>query len=225
MRSFLQSLRKMIYDFSRRLGSRNGKLKVTSTDWYEVISATDSSLQQCDLLTNLRVIFPIDDDREVKTGMDPQDTYMKVDGDSAPSRLPAEQEIINAIVLTQTCDLEQNKVDTVLVAKIEGWSTYVAANGWDLGAQRSWRTNVQKGHVVHLSLLPPWDGDPKMEWSVINFRNVYSVVLSTLKRHVDNQGQRLRLTPPHREYTSQAFARCFMRVAVEDDLVAFRQDF
>jgi hypothetical protein len=222
---FLQSLRKTIYDFFGRLGPRNGEREVTSADWYEVVPATDSSLRQCDLITNLHVIFPIDEIFENDSDPAPGEALQSIDEEGgAASRLPAEQEVIDAIILTQTCDLEQNRVESVLVAKIERWSTYVSANGWGLDAQRNWRANVQKGHVVHLSLLPPRTEVPVMEWSVINFRKVYSVVLTTLDRHVVDQGVRLRLTPPHREYISQAFARCFMRVALEDDLAIFRQD-
>jgi len=202
----------MICDFARDLGD-----DVASTSWYQVLSGDDSTLEQCDLVSNLRVVFPVDDEMETA----PKEELLQNDDShegGSPVRIPADYEYVNAIVLTQTCDLDYNKVDSVLVAKVQAWTDYVSASKFDEKNAKMWLERVQKGQVVHLVLMQPREEAPVMKLSVVNFRSVYSVDPGSLRRHVAQENERLRLTPPHREFVSQAFARCFMRVALEDDL-------
>lgn len=180
---------------------------MSSAEWYEVVPESDNSIHQCDILNDLRVIIPLDD--------------LEVEGES--DELPAGDGHITAMVLTQTCDLDRDDLTMVLVAKVNSWESVVEENKLDRGQARSWRNNIQKGYVTYLSLLPVRVDAPTIEWSVVNFRDLYSVPRANVDRHVQQPTKRLRLTPPHREMVSQAFARCFMRVAVVDDLASFRE--
>ena len=180
---------------------------MTDTEWYEIVEVGDSSLRQCDILKALPVITPIAGDADLEEGV-----------------LPAEEIVIDAIILTQTCDLEREETQSILVAGIEPWSKVVSDNNWKSDQRRSMRKLVQQGQIVHLALLPPNLVPPEIEWSVVAFRNVYTVPKSSVEKHVVLQGLRLRMTPPHRELISQAFGMTFMRVAVVDDLARFKTE-
>ena len=84
------------------------------------------------------------------------------------------------------------------------------------------RRRSKRGAVFNLALLPDREDEPATDWSVVNFRELYTLPRDIITRHVAFQRERLRLTPPHREAIAQSFARYFMRVAVEDDLQRFR---
>ena len=56
------------------------------------------------------------------------------------------------------------------------------------------------------------------EYLVVDFRSVYSVPFNFLIDLAKSRGKRLRLLPPHREHLSQAFARFFMRVGLQESL-------
>lgn len=178
--------------------------QVSSSDWYEALAASDNTVMQCDVLTGIQVH---------KVASNAVLTH-------AAPKIAAKVTLVDALILTQTCDLEKDAVKMVLLAELTPWSKF-AAGIPDSDALRIKQMEVRRGYSMHLTLLQEREHAPALPWSVVNFRHLYTVPKNLVLDHVATEGQRLRLTPPHREFVSQAFARYFMRVAVEDDLGRF----
>jgi len=178
---------------------------MSAVEWYEEIGASDNSMQQCDLLTGIQVA-------KIERNA--------VLGDDQP-RIRARVALVNAVILTQTCDIEKTSVKMLLLAQMMDWEAMSASMGGDSDEQFQRRRELRRGHSFHMVLLQDRASAPKMEWSVVNFRNLYTVPKSLVQEHVNGEGMRLRMTPPHREMVSQAFGKYFMRVALVDDLQRF----
>jgi hypothetical protein len=74
---------------------------------------------------------------------------------------------------------------------------------------------VRQGRREGLHLLAsPTNPAVSREAVVVNFREIYSLTLGYLERHVAGLGDRWRLQSPYLEHFSQAFARFFMRVGL-----------
>ena len=65
--------------------------------------------------------------------------------------------------------------------------------------------------------------DSLCEVRVVDFRRVYSLPVTFLRRRATQCGNRIRLLPPYREHLSQAFARFFMRVGFPVDIPPFKK--
>jgi hypothetical protein len=182
---------------------------VNNTSWYEVISAP--SLLQGDIVFGCPVpffagtwTFPLDP-KDVAYQMMPMDL----------------------VVLTQSCDLENNKIDHVLVARVIAWHTTVlheTQDGNPAIKSRDFRRKLIDGAIPGLSLLHKHEGTPMLEWSVVNFHRLYTLPKSFLEQYAKSVGPRLRLRSPYREHLAQAFARYFMRVGLPHDAKGFEKE-
>lgn len=185
---------------------------MASAPWFEAVKgselAKEDRLEQGDILFD----FPI----PVIAGLsafppDPSDD-LRVDFDLA-----------DVVVMTQSCDLSNDKIERIIVAKLARWKTIHDQNA-DLQST-NYRKSLQMGNVPGWSLLREHDvvGEPRLEWSVVNFRSLHLVSAKFLydwlvKKEDD---ARLRLKSPYKEHLSQAFARFFMRVGLPHDAADF----
>lgn len=167
--------------------------------WYEVV--TGAQLFQGDFLKSITVPIAVSA-VEVLEGADEIETDLLTQ---------------DVIVLSQSCDLDRDDFESVLLARVDSWRSLVGAQQ----VKAADRKNVRSQRVHHYQLLPERLEDPAMEWSIIDFRRVYAVPRDYLMQKAEQQGPRLRLFPPYREGVAQAFARFIMRVAYEDDLSGF----
>lgn len=131
---------------------------------------------------------------------------------------------VDAVVLTQTCDLEQQRVRNVVLcpARVlssvrEGWNQARVQAGKQPteNAWNSFCTNVQKGKVVNLYLLQRHEGIPASDFRVLDFYDVFTAPLEVLNVLV-SQGDRLALTSPQREAVNQRFSVCFSRIGLPE---------
>ena len=136
---------------------------------------------------------------------------------------------MDVVVMTQTCDLAQNKVRYVILCPHYALSVYREV--WE-AAQRaaeqiptakSWARHVDHiaaGQIWNLALLNAEDGtDYQAEHRIVDFQEVLSLPREFLESWLLSEGQsRLRLRPPYRKHLSQAFARFFMRVGLPTDI-------
>jgi len=118
----------------------------------------------------------------------------------------------NIIVLSQSCDLEQNKVPTVIGARTFTLDEFEGVNPAYKSKGR-W-TEVARGRVEALHLLPPTELDDPRSWILVDFRMIFSLPVGYVARFADEAGDRWRLQSPYLECLSQAFGRFFMRVAL-----------
>lgn len=162
--------------------------------WY--VSITGNELRQGDILFDCPVIVP---------------TFQS----TAPAVASLDADILtyDVIVLSQSCDLEQDKLELVLVCP--HWPLSVFAAKQEYFKSTKGKTDLQRGNVPGYHLLNRATETALLpELRVVDFRNVFSLPPGFLKSHCVQSGPRLRLLPPYREHLAQAFARFFMRVGL-----------
>ena len=143
------------------------------------------------------------------------------------SRNPGGQEIdvevreIDLIVLTQSCDLENQKAQFVALCPIYPIPEFEKANP-DFVRKGMWN-DVRRGRVEGLHLLAsPIDPSNNRDALVVDFRQIYSLPFAYLIRHSERIGLRWRLQSPFLEHFSQTFARFFMRVGLPSSIPEFK---
>lgn len=166
--------------------------------WYEIVEGEE--LWQGDFIKECPILVP------PKQLTDYQET---------------EVENYDVVVMSQSCDLTQKKIDLVLVCPF--WSLDQMGNvnvffKGVRGKESLRRGDVPGYHLLNKSNLEGFETD----FLVVDFRNVYGVPISFLTELARSRGKRLRLMPPYREHLSQAFARFFMRVGLPVDIPAFK---
>ena len=181
--------------------------------WYQVVHshhlASDTLLEQGDILRDC-LRFGVE-------GLDrwppPQDAEVDIATD-----------LVQAVVLTQTCDLVQKKVEWVLLAVVVPWPDArdaMVAQGNQAAKSSKFREALVQGNLPALALLHRRADDPEMSWSVVDFHQLFVLPKSLVLNIASANGARLRLTSPYKEHLSQAFARYFMRVGLPHDAKAF----
>jgi hypothetical protein len=169
--------------------------------WYiKLEKSTD--LQQGDLIENCPVIIPpavLNQEEDVEF----------------------EVQLLNAVIMTQSCDLASKHTELVLVCPYYTLGSFLNNLPPDQTSTPKARTkimdNLRKGHFAAYHLLNKQD-DIVPELMVVDFKNVYGVHLKTLTDITTQTDTRIRLLPPYREHLSQAFARYFMRVGLPMDI-------
>lgn len=127
----------------------------------------------------------------------------------------------DTIILTQSCDLgNDGKTDFVLVAELINYDELAKVQA--SATKKDWKDAISRARVSRLLLMPPYQGDPPLTWSIVDFSRLYTMPISILREHASSLGDRLRLQSPYREYLSQAFAVYFMRVGLPGDLKHFK---
>jgi hypothetical protein len=134
---------------------------------------------------------------------------------------------LDVVVMSQSCDLENDKVEDVLLAHIARWRDVVLTElerGNEVVRSSKFRKLLVDGSVPGLSLLHKHDEPPALPWSVVDFRELFSLPIAFAKQFAASCGARLRLRSPYREHLAQAFARYFMRVGLPHDARAFEKE-
>lgn len=172
--------------------------------WYQELEVEENEIQQGDFIPECPIVIP-------------------------PSKFNEDQSVdieimlVDAVVLSQTCDLVHKKVDIVLVCpyySLKDWiSRLPEGQNKGKGLKRTLE-DLRKGHLPSYHLLSKSDDINDVEdFQVVDFKNVYGIKVELLNELVNGMKSRLRLLPPYREHLSQAFARYFMRVGLPQDLV------
>jgi len=168
--------------------------------WYDLV--TGDSLAQGDILEACRVFLP------------PANIDLP-----EPSGASIGFEERDAIVMTQSCDLEHANVTEVVLCLI-WYSRELQTGPFKNPAQGL--EHVRLGRLNGFHLLNKCDiADHVRPFRVVDFRRTFSLPLDYVKGFARKESPRLRLLPPYREHLSQAFARFFMRVGLPTDIPSF----
>lgn len=163
--------------------------------WYEHISKGNDGLLQGDMIRECPIIEP----------------SSKIELGSVQANIRS----FDVVILSQSCDLENKKVQLVLVSPI--WSLSVIKDDPQFKTPKEYTRfieKVQKGEQPNYHLLSKCVlSSFQSEAVLVDFRNVYAVHFDVLTELARNES-RIRLLPPYREHLSQAFARFFMRVGL-----------
>ena len=166
--------------------------------WYKTIEG--DSLWQGDFLHDFEVLIP-----EVFTQSD---------------QVPAQYRKLDVVIMTQTCDIVQGKVESLLLCPCWNlWEFVNAAGKKGVNWGKSQREALRRGNLPGYYLSNEADQDGlKMDLTIIDFHEVYTAPTNLVKDFALRAGKRLRLLPPYREHLAQAFARFFMRVGLPVDI-------
>ena len=168
--------------------------------WYEV--ADDDKIMQGDFIPECPIIIP-------------------------PSEISEQKEFdaiirnYNVIIMSQSCDIEYDKIDLVLLCPV--WPLKEMEKS-DFFKSSNGKEDLRRGNLPGYHLLNKCELDDFItDYRVVEFRNIYSISIDFIKYFNKTKGQRLRLLPPYREHLSQAFARFFMRVGLPVDIPSFKK--
>jgi len=186
---------------------------MTNEPWYEAVNV-NTGLTQGDIIFNCPVIRWASKPIEPET--DPEVEVLKS---------LVEVDEIDVVVITQACDLENKKVENVILCPHFSLEKY--KKDWEnamkeLGqnpTSKAWGKyceDIKNGYVWNLAMLNEGSiGELSLTHRVVDFHDVYTIPRTFLESLLQRRGQlRLRLRPPYREHLSQAFARFFMRVGL-----------
>ena len=127
----------------------------------------------------------------------------------------------NLIIVTQSCDLANAKIQLAASCPIADLATWEQLNS-DYAKRGFWES-VRQGRREGLHMLSAFaDAGDGRHALVVDFRQIFSLPIPYLRKHAAGLGSRWRLQPPYREHFSQAFARFFMRVGLPAAIPAFK---
>lgn len=183
---------------------------MNEADWYEVTQG--SSLLQGDILMNCPVFALAE---ELKWPVPPG------------TSLPMGAKELDLVVMTQSCDLANDKVEDLLLAQLVAWPDAVrieVQRGNQFVKSPKFRKQLIDGNVPGLSLLHNRQQEPRLSWSIVDFHHLYTLPKAFTSQFAGSCGPRLRLRSPYREHLAQAFARYFMRVGLPHEAKAFETE-
>ena len=165
--------------------------------WYEV--AENNELLQGQFISDCPVIVP-------------------------PKKIALEEVVADVvqydvIIMSQSCDLEQKKLELVLVCHFQTLSEFERKNPSFKSA--TMKESLRRGYSPGYHLLNKCVFGGLEDYLVVDFRSVYGVHFDFLVDFAKEQSERLCLLSPYKEHLSQAFARFFMRVALPMDIPPF----
>jgi hypothetical protein len=181
-----------------------------SPDWYEVTQG--SELLQGDLLRQC----PIPRGR----GLEHWPLHA-----GQPLEVDIDQE--DVVVMSQSCDLANDKIQDVVLVQVLDWTVACRAliqQGNTFARSRNFRRALVAGNILSLSLLHKRERAPMLGWSIVDFHRLFVLPKPVVIAVAQAAGPRLRLRSPYREHLAQALARYFMRVGLPHDAQAFERE-
>jgi hypothetical protein len=168
--------------------------------WYESIKKGDPSIQQGDIVEDCPIVIPdADYYRAYLANKDGADVDIKV---------------FSGIVLSQSCDIENNKIDSIILCPIRSLADFMKNNTSTKKEKEKAREKLRQGLYNEYHLLQKFKGRKLAEdFYYVDFHHIYSVPKDFVKELLVAH-DRERLLPPYREHLAQDFARYFMRVGL-----------
>ena len=165
----------------------------SSFPWYQVGSWT--ALEQGDLLRNCPVLILPSGLNAVLLRAKPGDTL----------ECPLEVQTADLIVMSQSCDLLNDKISQVLLCAHFPASAQKKSDREDIRKERR--------PALHMIDRCEWAGY-EFERQIVDFRTIYTLPKAFVSEFAVGLGLRVRLLSPYKEHLSQSFARYFMRVGL-----------
>jgi len=186
--------------------------------WYELVDG-NSPLDQGDLLFDCPVVF-LDEQR-----------FRSSPGEGFVSKLRETPVIAShdVVVMTQACDLRNQKVAHVILCPHyslsiyeEEWKKQSVPAGQN-PTDKGWKRHLDRicdGRIWNLTMLNQEEVNGyRVNMRIVDFHEIFSLPISVINLWLAELAQpRVRLRPPYREHLSQAFARFFMRVGLPIDI-------
>jgi hypothetical protein len=177
--------------------------------WYEIVGETDE-LEQGDFIDDFEVLVPtyIPNEAEINTP-----NY----------RAKGISNKYDVVIVSQSCDLSNEKLEYVLLCPRINYSQYIELNK-HFGAKAIANNlqNIERGWQPKYCMLNKCDlPDLSCEIQLVELGTVYSVPYDIFRQMVKPYRKRLRLLSPYKEKLAQAFAYYYMRVALPINIEKF----
>ncbi len=171
--------------------------------WYENVPA-QTGIEQGDIILNCNLLLPDEDHyRSILT--------------STPIEKPINIQQIDGIILSQSCDISNDKIDSLIICPIWSFKKLIQMNSYynsSKGREELRKGNLPSFHLLNkLKLIDATDED----YYFVDFHHIYSLPKKIIIE-ICTSSERTRLLPPYREHLSQSFARYFMRVGLPSDI-------
>ena len=170
--------------------------------WYDDVPA-NFSIEQGDIVENCKVILP-------------NEEHYQAILDSKENSAPLDIAEINGIILSQSCDIQNKKVDSIIVCPIWSLRKFIEKGNSFSGSKA--REDLRQGKFPAYHLLQKFSGEELPDdFYFVDFQRIYSVLKNFIEAILKDRPHK-RLLPPYREHLSQSFARYFMRVGLPVDI-------
>src|SRR5713226_88536 len=127
--------------------------------------------------------------------------------------VPPEVRIIRVVVLTQACDLAQDKTTRVVVAPVHEATVLVAKNILKASVIRD---QVRRGQVFGWYFLPAAPAPINLAESIVDLRELHTIERRTLEYLVGAVKRVCRIRTPWREHLAPHFGTTYTRIALPD---------
>lgn len=125
---------------------------------------------------------------------------------------------VDAIIVTQSCDIENDKTKFIAFCPIHSMDKFVKADP----NFSSKKELLRQCKIEAVHMLSGFEDVQKNEdVFIVDFRQVYSLPITFVEKHVAEQGERHRLKSPFLERFAQCFGRCYMRVGLPFEIAKF----
>jgi len=168
--------------------------------WYEYLS-NESTIEQGDIFTDCLILVP------------GEEIYLSISKNIETTE-GVDAKYINGIILSQSCDIENDKIDSLIICPIEPLSDLIKRD--DFYKSKKGKIDLIQGKQPPYHLLDKIQltNDQEAIFYIVNFRNIYTIPKSYINLKTTESPNRIRLNSPYKEHLSQSFARYFMRVGL-----------
>lgn len=172
--------------------------------WYADVGV-EIPLEQGDILEGCNIILP-------------DKTHYEEISENRASDSPLKILEITAIVISQSCDITNAKIDSIIVCPVWPLKRLFEAEGYYKSSKG--KEELRQGKSPSFHLLNKFEtAQSTNDFYFVDFHNIYSVPKDFLTA-LSAKKTRKRLLPPYREHLSQSFARYFMRVGLPTEISA-----
>ena len=172
--------------------------------WYDDVPP-GTSIEQGDIIEKCALIIP-------------NENHYKAIIDKNENVEPLDIKEINGIVLSQSCDITNNKIDSIIICPIWPLRKLIESNDIFKDSKGRGKEELRQGKFPEYHLLQKFKTpESPMDYYFVDFHHIYSVPKRFVEALLKNKSHK-RLLPPYKEHLSQSFARYFMRVGLPVDI-------
>ena len=170
--------------------------------WYDDV-LPNSPIEQGDIIENCKILVP-------------NELHYQAILENKENEVPLDIIEINSIILSQSCDIQNEKIDSVIVCPIWSLRKFIEKGGWFNSSTA--REDLRQGKFPEYHLLQKFESEElPNDFYFVDFHRIYSVPKKFIEAMIKDKSHK-RLLPPYREHLSQSFARYFMRVGLPVDI-------
>ena len=177
---------------------------MSSSDWYT--ERTSDDIQQGDILPDFPVVLATLDEDLIQDALH----GLRIEP-------PAETLLVDVIVLSQSCDIANEKVTSIVLAPLMDFSLWLSQVAPKSSQRKSLEASIRKGQVNYTYVLPG-ESIYNLPERVVDFRVLYTSSIEAIRRYIRVVSPRPRyaLTDRPTDALSQRFGLFFSRVAEPD---------